>query len=191
MDDEKRIQFIDSNYNRLFTLPDGGTLYLTYDNGEKKEVTCKYHGECHLDVGNSGVYHICQLAEILENNGTKYAPIPTPDNMPYRCYGISEESGELVLLKYGETGYFRCNFSSLSTEENRKLLDISHAHLGITKAQAAAMYAGSLFGFHVPLADPGNYNADGTLKELFHGDIEFETDESLEFDDEAEQGEEI
>ena len=84
----KRIRFIDSNYNNLFTLPDGRTLYLRYANGEKKEYTCEYLGECHLKLGHD-VLHICQLAEIMGRNRTVYAPIQPPNNMPYRCYGIS------------------------------------------------------------------------------------------------------
>ena len=164
--DDKHIRFIDSNYNHLFNLPDGDTLYLTYANGEKRESICKYIDEYHLEVGNSGVFHICQLAEIFEKNGTKYAPIPTPDNMPYRCYGIKEMNGDLVLLKYNQLGYFNCNYSTSSAELNRETLEFIHASLGITKAQAAAMYAGSLFGFHVLIANPDFYHTDGTVKAI-------------------------
>ena len=33
--------------------------------------------------------------------------------------------------------------------------------MGVTKAQAAAMEAGSMFGWHVPGADPKNYDDNG------------------------------
>ena len=74
----KPIRFIDSRYNELFTIPDGGYINITLDNGEMLTRPCRFRGECHVDVGNN-VYHICEFAEKMERNGNKYEPCPEPE----------------------------------------------------------------------------------------------------------------
>lgn len=162
-DSGKQIRFIDSNYNTLFTIPDGGTIYLQYSSGEQFERQCKALDECHMEISGQ-CWHICQFAERMEENGTKYAPMQLPANMPYRSYSVNQSSGELVLLKYGETGYFHCNHSTNNTDENILRVEKLHHHLGISKAQAAAMQGGSLFGFDKPIANPENYDMEGNMR---------------------------
>jgi hypothetical protein len=41
--------------------------------------------------------------------------------------------------------------------------DVLNAKTGVTKAQAEAMYAGAMFGWHVPAANPDNYDENGKL----------------------------
>lgn len=43
-----------------------------------------------------------------------------------------------------------------------KVADAANADRGITKAQARAMEAGSMFGWDVPGADPRNYDENGS-----------------------------
>lgn len=162
-DEKKMIRFIDSDYNDLFSIPDGGTIFLTYSDGKKAERTCKYLDPTHFEAGNY-CWHICEFAERMEQNKTRYAPFPLPDNMPFRCYAVNRISGDMILLKYGENGYFKCNYSLYSKTENQRKADEINACLGVTKAQAAAMYGGSMFGWDKPIADPANYNEDGTMK---------------------------
>ena len=69
----KLIRFIDSNYTNLFFLPDGANIRLTYTNGERRILPCKYMDEYHLKAGKE-VFHICQFAEIMERNGATCAP---------------------------------------------------------------------------------------------------------------------
>ena len=71
---DKTIRFIDSHYNNLFTIPDGGSIELTLSDGEKVTRKCKYIDDYHTKVGYN-VYHICEFAERMEQNGTKYAPV--------------------------------------------------------------------------------------------------------------------
>lgn len=74
----KNIRFINSDYKELFRIPDGGYITITLNNGEQLVRKCKFHGECHVDVGNS-VYHICEFAERMEKNGNIYEPCPEPE----------------------------------------------------------------------------------------------------------------
>ena len=164
-DEKKMIRFIDSNYNALFSIPDGGTIFLMYSDGEKTERTCKYLDPTHFQAGNH-CWHICEFAERMEQNQTRYAPFPMPDNMPFRSYAVNRISGEMILLKYGEIGYFRCNYSLYNKAENQSRADKINGLLGISKAQAAAMHGGSMFGFDKPIADPEKYNEDGTIKQI-------------------------
>ena len=171
-DEKKMIRFIDSSYNDLFTVPDGGTVFLMYSDGEKAERTCKFIDPTHFYAGNH-CWHICEFAERMEQNKVRYAPFPMPDNMSFRSYAVNRISGEMILLKYGENGYFRCNYSLYNKAENQNKADEINGLLGITKAQAAAMYGGSMFGFDKPIADPANYNEDGTMKKTNQYDRSF------------------
>ena len=76
--DGKDIRFINSSYKELFTIPDGGYITITLSDGEQLIRKCKFHDECHVDVGVN-VYHICEFAERMERNGSTYAPCPEPE----------------------------------------------------------------------------------------------------------------
>lgn len=68
-----QIRFIDSQYNELFRIPDGGNIVITRPDGEISVRACKYIDECHTQVGNY-LYHICEFAEKMENIGARYEP---------------------------------------------------------------------------------------------------------------------
>ena len=74
---EKGIRFIDSNYNDLFKIPDGGKIKITYPDGDTKTEVCRYIDPYHLEVGfgSCNLYHICEFAERMENNRAKVEPI--------------------------------------------------------------------------------------------------------------------
>lgn len=71
------IRFIDSHYNDLFKIPDGGKVRVTYYDGKVEDVTCRYIDEYHLEFGHGSfnLFHICELAEKMENNGNKIEPV--------------------------------------------------------------------------------------------------------------------
>lgn len=91
----KEIRFIDSRYNKFFTVPDGGNIVVTEFDGKKYVRSCRYLDDTHFESGES-VFHICQFAEIMERDGAVYAPeIVKPgdciDN--YEIYQIADARG--------------------------------------------------------------------------------------------------
>ncbi len=85
--------------------------------------------------------------------------------LPETCYGTLPSDGSLILLKRGERGYWPTEGYTLGTVVTTwdELADILNARRGVTKAQRAAMEAGSAFGFHTPAADPAKYDSEGKL----------------------------
>ena len=71
---EKQIRFIDSRYNELFKLPDGGYIQIDRPDDETLFRQCKFLDEAHVQVGMN-VFHICEFAERMEKIGAKYAPV--------------------------------------------------------------------------------------------------------------------
>ncbi len=86
---------------------------------------------------------------------------PVRDNLPERCYSVLPSSGEIIIIKRGEKGYFKADIPAADKEEARSIVNEYNAKLGVGRAQEEAMKAGSMFGFQVPAADPKNYDADG------------------------------
>lgn len=83
-----------------------------------------------------------------------------PQALPYQCYSVLPSSGELIMLRRGQQGYFPV-VASMPSCSNRERADRLNREVGITKAQEAAMVAGSLFGFDAPAARPENYDMAG------------------------------
>ncbi len=71
---EHSIRFITSNYDELFRITDGSTILVTFPDRQFVE-KCSYIDDYHTKIGNS-VYHICQYAEILEQNDARCEPEP-------------------------------------------------------------------------------------------------------------------
>ena len=159
---ERGSRFIDPNYKELFRIPDGDKIRILCNDGSQDDRTCRYIDDYHMEVGSphwDSLYHICQFAEIMERNGSTV--IPLRSSLPEQCYGTLPDTGELIIVKKGESGYYRTDISMGSKEENRALADEYNGKLGVSKAQTAAMLAGSMFGWAVPAADPKNYDENG------------------------------
>lgn len=71
---EHGIRFIDSNYNTLFKIPDGGTIKITYPNGDVAIQGARYIDDYHTEICST-IYHICEFAERMESKGAKVEPI--------------------------------------------------------------------------------------------------------------------
>lgn len=155
---EKGIRFIDPNYKEKFVIADGDQIRVTYADKTTDDRTCRYIDDYHLEVGNN-IFHICEFAERMERNGNTV--IPLRSSLPEQCYIYLPTTGEIGVVKKGESGYFRTDLAGGEPDAMKDLVDSMNRKLGVTKAQAEAMKAGSMFGWQTPAADPKNYDYTG------------------------------
>ena len=71
------LRFIDSGYQELFRIPNGGKIEVEYPD-RTFSARCEYLDDYHAYIG-SEVYHMCQFAEIVERGGGVYRPEPVLD----------------------------------------------------------------------------------------------------------------
>ena len=77
--------------------------------------------------------------------------------LPEQCCSILPSTGELIVIKRGERGYYRSEWNTDSREENKNIADFTNSRMGITPAQLEAMICGSMCGWDVPGAQPQFY----------------------------------
>lgn len=88
--------------------------------------------------------------------------------LPESCYSFLQTTGEIIIIKRGESGYYRTAIAPTDKNEAQGIVDEYNSRLGVTKAQEKAMTVGSMFGWDVPGADPRNYDELGALKQVDH-----------------------
>ena len=157
---EKGIRFITPEYKEKFRISDGEKIRITFSDGEVKDRVCRYIDDSHMEVGDD-LYHICEFAERMEQCGATF--IPLRSDLPEVCYSILPSTGDVIIIKHGESGYYRCEYSTEDKAFNREFANDRNANLGVSKAQVEAMKAGSMFGWDTPAADPKSYNENGVL----------------------------
>lgn len=157
---EKGIRFITPHYKELFRIPDGDSVLILTSDGERLKRPCRYIDDYHVEVGNN-LYHICEFAERIANGANKV--IPYRSSLPDICYATLPSTGDLIIITKGEPGFTNASSPYDSPEKNKELADGHNAEMGVSKAQAAAMLTGSMFGWDVPAADPKNYDDNGKL----------------------------
>lgn len=80
----------------------------------------------------------------------------TAEGLPEMCFTAHPYDGSFICLTRGQAGY---NKTTVYTQAHADALNAKLG--GVSKAQIAAMEAGSMFGWDVPGADPTSYDADG------------------------------
>ena len=77
----KDIRLINSHYDDLYRIPDGGVIQVDYPDGRSFTARLEYLDDYHFDMGGLGnVFHICQFAEVMgRNNADFYPEIQTQD----------------------------------------------------------------------------------------------------------------
>lgn len=157
---EKGIRFITPEYKEKFRISDGEKIRITFSDGQVKDRVCRYIDDSHVEVGDD-LYHICEFAERMEQCGATF--IPLRSDLPEVCFSILPSTGDAIIIKHGKSGYYRCEYSTEDKAFNREFANDQNANLGVSKAQAEAMKAGSMFGWDTPAADPKSYNENGVL----------------------------
>ena len=155
---KKGIRFITPNYEEKFRIPDGDTVRILLRDGSSFDEVCRYIDDYHVEVGHN-LYHICEFAERLKEVGNKV--IPLRSSLPNHCFSVLTETGEMIILKKGEIGYYHSDLDCTDPTITRRIADENNQKLGVSKVQEECMVAGSMFGWEVPGADPAYYNADG------------------------------
>ena len=157
---QRGIRFITPFYEEKFRLQDGDKVRITARDGMVSDRTARYIDDYHLELGNS-IYHICELAEQLERSGGTV--IPLRSSLPEKCFVYVESTDEIGVVERGEQGYAPTGIRPEGVSMREGVDSLNEAQ-GITKAQAAAMKAGSLCGWDTKAADPANYNETGVLQ---------------------------
>lgn len=87
-------------------------------------------------------------------------------SLPAECFGVLPATKEIIRIKAGEMGYYPVVQPSPDMIDGNPdaFVDKLNTEDGVTKAQRQAMQVGSMFGWHVPAANPENYNADGSFR---------------------------
>ena len=77
----KDIRLINSHYDDLYRIPDGGVVQVDYPDGRSFTARLEHLDDYHFDMGGLGnVLHICQFAEVMERNHADFYPeIQTQD----------------------------------------------------------------------------------------------------------------
>ena len=159
---ERGIRFITSDYKELFRIADGDKIRYFTSGGEVREPVCRYIDDYHFETRSPGfgnLYHICEFAERYTERGCQ-GIIPLRSSLPEKCFSYLESTGEMIIITKGEKGYIPTGASGENMTP-REAVDAANKAIGVTKAQEAAMVAGSMFGWQVPGADPKNYDDQG------------------------------
>ena len=156
------IRFITPGYKELFRIPDGDHIRIFTGGGGTRDRTCRFIDETHFETSggySSALYHICEFAERLEQSHGSV--IPLRSSLPEHCYIYLPTTREIGIVKKGESGYYRSDLTPVYGEDGKQFVEELNQKGGITKAQEAAMLAGSMFGWQTPAADPKNYDEQG------------------------------
>jgi hypothetical protein len=79
--EKPKIRFINTRYETLFVIEDGGEIEIGIDGGEMSRFVCKYIDDCHTRIGN-WIYHIREFAETMKRNNRAYRPVENKKDNP-------------------------------------------------------------------------------------------------------------
>lgn len=158
---QEGIRFMASSGKELFRISDGDHIRIQHSDGSHTDRSCRYIDECHMEIGGGwdNLCHVYQFAEMMERNGSTV--IPLRSSLPEHCYIYLPTTREIGIVKKGESGYYRSDLTPVYGDDGKQFVEELNQKGGITKAQEAAMLAGSMFGWQTPAADPKNYDEQG------------------------------
>ena len=106
-------------------------------------------GELYVHLWNSEDWSI-------QTEQERFTP-KVAEGLPELCFSTLRTTGQLICIKRGESGYYPSDWDTGDKDRNVELADELNENLGVTPAQRQAMEIGSMVGWDVPGADPGNY----------------------------------
>ena len=92
----------------------------------------------------------------IETEQERFGP-KLAEGLPEMCFSALPDTGALICIKRGESGYYPSDWNTSDRERNIQIRDDANESLGVTAAQRHAMETGSMFGWNVPGADPAMY----------------------------------
>lgn len=155
---EKGIRFITPDGKEKFRVADGDMVRIITSEGANLDCMTRYIDDCHVEIDGS-FYHVREFAEWMKERSSKV--IPLRPGLPERCYAVLPSGDEIITIKHGEDSYFHTGKYGHDRAHAQAIVDEYNEQINVTKAQAAAMLAGSMFGWEVPAADPKNYDEQG------------------------------
>ena len=117
---------------------------------------CSYYFRCVLRANDYNFYVSCYDNEKLDLFLETIKPL-----LPDYCFSTMPHIGDLVIIRRGEPGYHPNELSVNDPEHNRAFADDMNRRMGVSKAEEAALVAGSMFGWDVSAANPNNYDENG------------------------------
>ena len=117
---------------------------------EQREIILDRGAELYVHLWNDSDSWSIQTEE--ERFGPAFA-----DGLPEHCFSVLPDTGDLIIIKRGESGYYRSDWNTKSREQNEELADYNNGRLGVSAAQRRAMEVGSMYGWQVPGTDPASY----------------------------------
>ena len=72
------------------------------------------------------------------------------NDLPETCFSILPSSGQLIIIRCGERGYYPSEWDTGDKEQNVELADELNEKLGVSPIQRQAMEVGSMAGWDVP-----------------------------------------
>lgn len=92
------------------------------------------------------------------------------DKLPDWCFGRNPSTETIIRIDKGEMGYspvankdWPIEIASDKDTSLEALIDRINQHKGVTPAQRQAMQFGSMWGWHIRLADPDMYDEKGNI----------------------------
>ena len=147
MPEKKYIRFINSDYQTLFYLPDGGRIRITYPDREPAERVCRFIDEYHTDIGGYH-YHICEFAERMEQIGAKYVPLDyVREPEFYEKYYLlaTDKSSGPAYYYIDETETHAFAFAPRGAEKGKKFCVVERRLIGdFCKSSIPVQWGGSL-----------------------------------------------
>ena len=116
---------------------------------EQREIKVGDRSELYVHLWHSEGW---SLQTEQEQFGPKFA-----DGLPEMCFSTLRDTGELICIKRGQSGYYRSDWNTSDRVRNQEIAEDRNRSLGVTEAQRKAMEAGSMFGWSCPGADPKTY----------------------------------